>query len=164
MKKTLLIALVATVLFGCTKKDNAVPKTEHQTSDILGKWYYSTDTLDYYINNQYDRSDYNTRSHGDYFEFDADGKGKGTVDNGDGTFSLYDMTYTFSNNHLKIIQPEIKLGNYTIPSLTLDYTVRSLANNKLYVYTAYGVSYSINDKDMYSETRDSGHLIKKDNN
>jgi hypothetical protein len=127
--KPLLLILSAVAVIGCSKSKNVNP-TPPEVS-IVGKWYFSTDTVNDVSNGKITKSFINEGFTSAYFEqFNADGTGL----SGDGVSAPFPFTYTISGNTVTTITSAYTLNGFTEPAITEAATIKVATATDLFLY------------------------------
>ena len=125
MKKLLLIALLAFIIAGCSKKSNPSPTV----TSITGKWYATIDTTKEYVNGTLQTTTPTTYNHTNFVQFNADNTGSSLTDGIPDTF-----TYSLSGTTLTLNFSAQTVGVITYAAYSEKATVRTLTANTLVVY------------------------------
>ena len=124
MKKTLLIALAAVLLYSCSKKNDSSP------SSITGKWYVTLDSLAEYTDGTLSSHSTTLPNRTDYATFNTNGSGQ-SVSTTSGVTSTVNYSYTVSGKILTLSFPTQVVNGETIQAYSEQFTINILNSSKL---------------------------------
>jgi hypothetical protein len=130
MRKLIICAAIAAVMFGC-KKDGAKKDTK-PSEQLIGTWQLVSDSLDIYQNGNVVDHVYNAHTNS--------GEGNLTFNN-DGTFKFSNtatysgrLTWSKKDDQLTFIVPASTKNGYDSPGYTTTATIKKLNANQLDLY------------------------------
>lgn len=143
-----ILIFLSFVFCGCKKNNNPDPSK----FSIVGKWTFSSDSLNTFISTKLIQSMALPVTSSDYEQFNSDGTGLISVGGITANF-----TYNRSNgNSVSISEPEQMVGGMSIPGTGVTATIKKLTNSELYLYVE-SVGYNNGITYTYAQ---SEHFVK----
>jgi len=126
MNKLLLLVLAVILFVGCTKNNAPVPQS---SVSVVGKWYFTTDTLNEYTNGTLQHSVPKSYNRTDYTQFNSDGTGE----ENDSSI-VTNFTYTVSGKTITLNYPAQTIDGSSYPQSSETTTIRSVTANNLVLF------------------------------
>jgi hypothetical protein len=123
-----IIGFLLIIMVGCKKSDNK--KSSSNSTLLLGKWYYTADTLNQYSDGKLLYTYPNAESSSDYLQFNSDGSGYSS-----GSNIIDAFTYKVSGEILTINAKAFVVGGTNIPASTTNLNIVILTGSNLKLYS-----------------------------
>jgi len=127
--KPLLLILIVAAMVGCSKSNNSSPITAKVT--IVGKWYFSTDTVNNVSNGKITKSFINEGfTTSDYYQFNTDGTGT----TGGPSLGVQAFTYNINGSIVTMNTPASTVNGFPEPAYTETATIKAATSTDLFLY------------------------------